>query len=322
MKFYKITWLLLLTILFTNCEQNITIKKHKLTGINPLAYTDVIFKSDQDTVFVSTFDGKIYEIVDHKKGRKQIADIDDEIYNLAYNPEKAELYAATLYSGVVVINASNGTITKKLPIKETWAYQICYNKRNGILATFDFKGNHYIWDTEKDFSNIKAPQELNQMRPKYIADNGDLYFDGQGKIVTWNYKTNTLEQHNASGKIADVDDDKNLVLVGSKEFTFYDPNKDHIYFKKKHPNWPIHLPGKDSIVNVPLHLEIISGFTTKKFIYTYGLDKSIREWDKLTGKLTKTYTEHKATLSGMDISQDESQLVSVDLLGKVHFLNL
>src|SRR5690606_4542114 len=296
--------------------------KHKLTGINPLAYTDVIFKSDQDTVFVSTFDGKIYEVVNGRGDRKQIAHIDDEIYSLAYSPLKAELYAATLYSGIVVINASNGTITTKLPIKATWANQISYNTQNGILAAFDFKGNHYIWDTQKDFGNIIAPLELNQMRPKYIADNGDIYFDGQGKIVTWNYKTNALEQHKASGKITDVDIDKNIVLVGSKEFTFYDPKKDHIYFKKKHPNWPIHLPGKDSIVNVPLHLEIISGLTTKKFIYTYGLDKSIREWDKLTGKLTKTYTEHKATLSGMDISQDESQLVSVDLLGKVHFLNL
>src|SRR5690606_37240219 len=120
MKFYKITWLLLLTILFTNCEQNITVKKHKLTGINPLAYTDVIFKSDQDTVFVSTFDGKIYEVVNGRGDRKQIAHIDDEIYSLAYSPLKAELYAATLYSGIVVINASNGTITTKLPIKETW----------------------------------------------------------------------------------------------------------------------------------------------------------------------------------------------------------
>ena len=322
MKFYKITLLLLLPILFTNCEQKITIKKHKLTGINPVAYTDVLFKSNHDTVFVSTFDGKIYEVINKNKNRKRIAHIDDEIYNIAYNAEKDEMYAATLHSGIVAINASSGTITRKLPIKETWAYQICYNRQNGILATFDFKGNHYVWDTKNGFNNIETPQELNQMRPKHIADNGDVYFDGQGKIIIWNYKTNAVKQSKANGKIVDVDDEKNLLLVGGKEFAFYNQKNDSTYFKKKHPNWPIHLPGKDSIVNVPLNLEIISGLTTKKSIYTYGLDKSIRKWDKSSGNLTDTYSKHKGTPSGMDISEDESQLVTVDLLGKVQFLDL
>lgn len=322
MKFYKITLLFLLSILFANCEQKITIKKHKLTGINPIAYTDVIFKSSRDTVFVSTFDGKIYEVINKNEKRKQVATIDDEIYSLAYNAEKEEIYAATLYSGVVAINASNGTVIRKLPIKETWAYQICYNEQNGILATFDFKANHYVWDTKNNFSKIETPQELNQMRPKYIADNGDVYFDGQGKIVAWNYKTNTIKQTKANGKIADVDDKKNILLVKGKEFAFYSSKKDSTYFKKKHPNWPIHLPNKDSIVNVPLNLEIISGLTTKKSIYTYGLDKSVRKWDKSSKSLTKTYSKHKGTPSGMDITQDESQLVTVDLLGKIEFWDI
>lgn len=322
MKFSKIIILLLLPILFTNCEQKITIKKHKLTGINAVAYTDVLFKSNRDTVFVSTFDGKIYEVVNKNKNRKQITHIDDEIYNIAYNAEKDEIYAATLHSGIVVIDASNGTMTRKLPIKETWAYQICYNKQNKILATFDFKGNHYLWDTKNDFSRIESPQELKQMRPKYIADNGDVYFDGQGKMVTWNYKTNAIKQSKAYGKIVDVDDEKNLLLVGGKEFTLYNQKNDSVYFKKKHPNWPIHLPAKDSIVNVPLNLEIISGLIAKKSIYTYGLDKSVRKWDKLSGNLTKTYTDHKGTPSGMDIAEDESQLVTVDLLGEIEFWNL
>lgn len=60
MKVYRTILLLLISIVFTNCEQKVTVKKHKLTGINPVAYTDVVFKSSRDTVFVSTFDGKIY----------------------------------------------------------------------------------------------------------------------------------------------------------------------------------------------------------------------------------------------------------------------
>lgn len=319
MKFYRTILLLLISIVFTNCEQKITVKKYKLTGINPVSYTDVVFKSSRDTVFVSTFDGKIYEVINKNENKKLIATIDDEIYNLAFNAEKNEIYAATLNSGVVIINASNGTNTRKLPIKETWAYQICYNRQNGILATFDFKGNHYVWDTKNDFKTIETPKELNQMRPKYISDNGDIYFDGQGKIISWNYTTNDIEKPKISGYIADVDDDGNILLMRGKEFTFYNSKLDSVLYKKRHPNWPIHLPDKDSIVNVPLSLEVISGFATNKFVYTYGLDKSIRKWSKSSGNLTETYSKHKGTLSGMDINNYENQLVTVDLLGKIRF---
>lgn len=319
MKFYKTILLLLISIVFTNCEQKITVKKHKLTGINPVAYTDVVFKSSRDTVFVSTFDGKIYEVINKTENKKTIATIDDEIYNLAYNAERNEIYAATLNSGIVIINSSTGALAGELPIKQTWAYQLYYNELNGILVTFDFKGNHYVWSTKNDFKTIETPEELNKMRPKYISDNGNIYFNGQGKIVIWNYTTDDIEQPQINGNIADVDDKKNILLIKGKEFAFYNSKLDSVLYKKKHPNWPIHLPDKDSIVNAPLSLEVISGFATNKFIYTYGLDKSIRKWSKSTGNLTETYSKHKGTLSGMDINDCENQLVTVDLLGEILF---
>ena len=319
MKFYKITLLLLISIVFTNCQQKITVKRHKLTGINPIAYTDVVFKSSRDTVFVSTFDGKIYEIIKKNENKKLIATIDDEIYNLAFNAEKNEIYAVTLNSGIVIINSLTGAVVRELPIKQTWAYQLYYNEQNGILATFDFKGNHYFWDTKNDFRTIKTLEELNKMRPKHISDNGDVYFDGQGKIVIWNYTTDDIEQPQINGNIAYVDDKKNILLIKGKEFAFYNSKLDSVLYKKNHPNWPIHLSDKDSIVNVPLSLEVISGFATNKFVYTYGLDKSIRKWSKLSGDLTETYSKHKGTLSGMDINNYENQLVTVDLLGKIRF---
>ena len=57
-------------------------------------------------------------------------------------------------------------------------------------------------------------------------------------------------------------------------------------------------------------------------IYTLGLDKSLRKWEKQSGELIETYSLHRGTPSAMDISKDESQLVTVDLLGKIHFWNL
>ncbi|MDG3581240.1 WD40 repeat domain-containing protein [Galbibacter pacificus] len=323
MKFYKIATLVFLSLLFTNCKQRITIKKSKFTGINPVSYTDVVFTSSRDTVFVSTYDGKIYELINQKNNRKQIAAIDDEIYNMAYNAEKNEVYAATLHLGIVVINTLSGALIKKIPLKASWAYQLCYNQKNGILATFDFKGNHYIWDTENDFKQLDTPAELKQMRPKHITDNGDIYFDGRmNKILVWNYKTNEIKQHTIKGKLADVDSEANFLLIDGKEFGYYNTASDSLYYSKKHPDWPIYLADKDTTVNVPLNLEVITGLMTKGHLYTYGLDKSIRKWNKPSGAIVETYSKHRATPSAMDITQDRSQLVTVDLKGGIEFWDL
>jgi len=325
MKFYKITLLITIALSFTYCEQKITIKKNKLTSNNPIAYTDVVYKSKRDTVFVSTYSGKIYELINGEENKKQIAAINDEIYNLVYNVQSDELYAATLNSGVAIIDASTGAVKRTLFIEQTWAYRLCYNEENGILATFDFKGNSYIWDIENDYKLLETPPELEQMRPKYIAGNGDIYFEGKNKIVRWNYRTKDIKPFKINGHIADVDTEKNIVLLDGKEFTFYNSELDSILYKQKHPNWPIHISGKegkDSIVNVPLSLEVLSGLANSKFIYTYGLDKSIRKWKKSSGDLVETYTRHKGTISGMDSNKEKTQLVTVDLLGNLQFWNL
>jgi hypothetical protein len=323
MRFYKVTLVLLTSLFLTNCEQKITIKNHKYTSINPVSYTDVIFKSSRDTVFVSTFNGKIYEVSKDKDNRKLIASIADEIYDLAYNRKENEIYAATLNSGVVVINELTGEIKRTLPIKQTWAYQLCYNEENGILATFDFKGNHYVWKIlDKDYKLLKTPNRTHNMRPKHITNSGDIYFDGQGKIITWNYITKDIKQSKIRGNIADIDDEKNILLTSNKEFIYYNPNSESIAHKKKHPNWPIQHPEKDTIINIPLNLEIMSGVLTNSSIYTYGLDKSIRKWDKSTGDLTQTYVKHKASISGININENKNQFVSIDLLGKIHFWDI
>lgn len=324
MNFYKITSLSLVALFFVSCKQEIIIKEHRLTGINPIAYTDVVYNASVDTVLVSTFNGKIYQLTNGSENKKQIASIDDEIYNLIYNDSEKELYAATLNSGIIVINILNGTIINKLSIQESWAYQLCFNDKNTLLATFDFKGKNYIWETKNNFRKIETPPELNQMRLKYIADNGDIYFEGKGKIIVWNYATNNIEQQKVRGKIVDVDDDKNMLMIGNgdKDFFFYNYEIDSVFYQKKHPDWPIHIPEKDSIVYVPLSLEIISGAMANKFAYTYGLDKSIRKWNKLTGELLETNSKHKGTISGIHINKRKNQLVTVDLLGGIQFWDL
>lgn len=323
MKLYKTSTLLFLLMILWGCQQEISVKKNSFTAINPVSYTDVIYKTNRDTVFVSTFDGKIYEVIKRNTKKQQTASVNDEIYAIAYNAEKANLYAATLNSGIVVINTKDGSIIKRLPLKETWAIKLFFNPVNGILATYDFKGNHYVWNTNEDFKSIKTPDILKQIYPKYIKDNGDIYFEGRGKVLVWNYKTNSIKKKSKiSGQLIDVDRNENYLLLSGKQFSFYNPKSDSTVFTKKHPNWPIYLANKDSILNVPLNLEITLGLMTTTAIYTSGLDKSLRKWDKSNGELLETYSHYRNTPSAMAIAEDESQLVVVNLGGQVKFQEL
>jgi len=320
---YSLAGILFLSIILWSCKQEISIKKGRFTAVNPVSYTDVIYKADRDTVFVSGFDGKIHEVIKSETKQQQIAAIGDEIYAMAYDKRKSRLYAATLNSGIVVVNTKDGSVVKQLPLKNTWAKQLTYNSHNGILATYDFKGYHYVWNTNEDFNAIETPKVLQGTRPRYIRDNGDIFFDGKQGVIVWNYKTKTIIQKNkTSGHLIDVDDQNNYLMLSGKEFSFFDTKADSIVYSQKHPDWPIYVADKDTTVKVPLHLEIISGIITTYTIYTCGLDKSLRKWDKQSGELMNTYLLSKNTPSAMDIAKDGGQLVIVDLGGNIQFQEL
>ena len=122
--------------------------------------------------------------------------------------------------------------------------------------------------------------------------------------------------------MVDVDEKKNYLLISGKEFGYFHTKTDRVFYKQKHPDWPIYVANKDTTVRVPLSLEIISGMMTTDNIYTCALDKSLRKWDKQSGELIETFALHQGTPSAMDISEDESQLVSVDLMGNIIFQDL
>ncbi|MDR6300988.1 WD40 repeat domain-containing protein [Mesonia maritima] len=318
----RITILISILILFSQCKQEIKLKPQKLTGNNPVAFTDVIYKSGRDTVFVSTYGGHIYEIINNKTKKKKIALLDDEIYSMAYNSSTKQIYAATLNSGIAVIDAENGKLIKTLKLKETWAHKLTYNQQSKLLATSDFKGNHYIWNTADNFRILETPKKIRNAQPKYITDNGIIYFNKRNEVLVWNTQTNQIFSHSLTGTLEDVDKNNNLLVIGGKQFALYNTSTDSLVYKNKHPNWPIYLKDKDSFVNVPLTLEIVSGKLGNNTIYTAGLDKTIRKWKKSTGSLEETLKKHRASISAISLNKNKSQLVSVDLSGTIYFWEL
>ena len=57
----------------------------------------------------------------------------------------------------------------------------------------------------------------------------------------------------------------------------------------------------------------------KDFIFSSGADHSFRIWDKSTGKLLKTFWDHKGTVNKIVCSPNQSQVVTIDLKGGIYF---
>jgi len=316
---------LLLIVIVSSCKQNITIKETSLTEINPLSYTDVIYKSERDTVLVSTFDGRIFEIIKNKNSniKSLIIDINDEVYSLAYNHAKNLIYASTLNNGIVIINENKAQIEKTLTIDKNWLTSISYNQPNKILFASGYADKPYLWNVDDNYTLISTPDKFNSMQPSAISDDGVVFFDGNGVVGLWSIKDNSIIKiSKLSGRISGVYSATRVLAISDKNLILKNINTDSVLFERKHPDWPIYVSSRDTTIKVPVSLALTDAVSTKNHIYSSSIDKSIRKWNVENGELIEDLLGHKATISSLSLSKDETQLVSVDLKGGIKFWNL
>lgn len=306
------------------CEQRVSITgEDKLTGINPLSYTDVEFRGQRDTVLASTFDGKITQIMRGGNDEQLIIDLDDEIYDLAFNADDEVIYASTLGSGIVVIDAVRSKVIKELPLKEKWSKYVFYSDEHHLLMASDYGGHSYIWNVEEDYRLLNIPDEFSTMRPVSMNDRGHVYFDGTEKVGIWNVGSKMdLQVAELPGEVVDSDSRGNVLTLSYDVFRLYHFPADTVIMENKHPDWPIYVESRDTVFRAPVNLPLTGGIISEEFVLTSGIDRSIRKWNIDDGVLADELLSHRATISAMDLSDDGSQLVSVDLKGKIIFWEL
>lgn len=320
----QVAYIVTLSIL-ASCEQKIALKKTTLTEINSLSFTDVVFKSNRDTILVSKFNGEISEIIKNKNTLKKrlIIDLNDEIYSLAYNHLENMIYASTLNNGIVVIDEKKGTVQKALPINNKWTTDVSYDQNQRLLFASGYTEKPLIWKVDDNYKLLNVLKDFEKMQPKTISEDGIIYFDGNGVVGLWDNKKNeATKTFQLRGRISDIDSEGNILAISDKKFVFKNINTDSILFEKKHPNWPIYISSKDTTIKVPVSLPITDALLSKKYIYTSSIDKSIRKWNIENGELVEDLLGHRATISSLSLSNDETQLVSVDLKGGINFWEL
>lgn len=320
----KILYTVILFFIAIFCRsQNIFIPK--LTNINPVSYTDVVYTGIKDTVLVSTFSGRISKRINGNPKEIVIAKIDDEIYSLAYHPQRKEIVAATLENDILLINEKNGKIIKKLPLKTTWSIAVFFSDNFNYLVTQDQKKNQYVWDATKNYQELILPSDFPKGNIVKIDKQNVAIIVTSNKVVYWNMSNNTVQKEIIVDlkKFADMDNEGNFLSLNYNECTKYNSNTHQSEFKLKHPNWITHdIEDESKVYEDDYSMNLTTAKFAKNKIFTASIDRSIRIWDKKTGALLKSLTDHKGTVNKLKVSKDESQLVSTDLKGGIQFLNL
>lgn len=321
-----IVQLIILAFLFfcSSCEQMNQENANKLTAINPLSYTSVVYSSLKDTVYISTYSGRIAQRIKDDPDENIIVNIDDEIYALAYVKNQNTILASTLNSGIIVINAQKGKIIKTLPISNSWAITLSVSKSEKYLFTSDLSGKNYIWDIDNNYEQVDLPESLLNKTLKGADDSDRFYFASDGKAFVWDIDKNIVEKELSIGynKLMDIDSQGNILLFNHNEALFYDRNSDSIKFRVSHPCW-IYFDSEEKMLGeIPLSMKLTKGKLADNRIFTAGIDRSIRVWSYEVGELLDSWTGHQATISDLGVNSEQSQLVSVDLKGNIKFWDL
>ncbi|NAS30738.1 hypothetical protein GTQ40_07125 [Flavobacteriaceae bacterium R38] len=308
------------------CQKK-TNNNNQFTAINPLSYTSVVFNATSDTVLVSTYSGRISQVIKNRDQEELIINLNDEIYGLEYAKKQHVVMATTLKSGVIVIDLKTRKIKKELNVKnDAWINSVHLSENEEYLTGLDIKGNSYIWDINNDYELLDFSEELPKNYIRLADNNGNLYYQNHlGKYIQWDpKKKKIIKELMVNGRLVDLDDKGNLAFLNFNEFGIYNTKVNNtaiLKFKEKHPYTIYIYPNGDTVHNSH-HLKLTDLRFSDNKVFTAGLDKTIRIWDKQNGNLVDEWYSHNATISDLDISSNKKQLVSVDLKGGIKFWEL
>ncbi|RMG67670.1 MAG: hypothetical protein D6715_04245 [Calditrichaeota bacterium] len=314
----KLCFLLMCFALIYGCQK----EEQRLEKINPVAYSDVEFIGRRDTVITATVGGRIFVETNGNNQKRLLTKVNDEIYGLSFSRSRNYIFAATLRSGILVIDRSKGRVIKRLPIPKSWCLALDLSSDERILAAGSVDGMVYFWNINQNFKQSEIPTHTLPYTIKFYNNDQNLMVAGNG-VLFWNLSQKKLiKTLGLSVMDADVNWQKKMMVGCSVNKMAYllDLNHFSVIRRLKHPDFPLKV--QDKLANIPIHLPITSCRMVKNRVVTAGADHSVRLWDSGTGKLLHTYTGHTATVSSIAVSPDQKQIASVSLKGELRFWDL
>jgi WD40 repeat protein len=314
--------LLLLLIASQGRSQMNDLFVDRFTGINPVSYTDVVYIGEKDTVLVSTYSGRIARIINGQDGETILAQVGDEIYALAYNPIQQEILASTLLNGILVLDAGNGKLLRKISLAATWANTIGCSDDFRYLYAHDQKGQLHSFDMQNNYTRIKPDSSVPPGRIIQIDAQNRVNSISPKKLTIWELHSGKIIKQSKLdlARFADRDSRGNILSIDFNTCKKWDANTQANTLELAHPNWPLPNPENESeVFEIPYQMQLNAAKFARNKIYTAGIDRSVRVWDKESGQLLQTLNGHKGSISKLKVSPNQSQVVSVDLKGAIRF---
>lgn len=318
----RLYWIPLSLAILAGCISNSRISIPKYTSINPISYTDVVYAGIRDTVLISTYSGRISRKINGSNEEKVISRTGMEIYSLAFDRKSGTIAASTLEEGILLINSASGKIIRKIPLKESWSNFILFSDDFRYLSALDQNGRTYVWDARNNYREINLPPAFPKGAIRSIDSEHVATVISRTAMSTWKLSNHQL-MHTSPIRIqtfADMDRQGNYLSIDYNECQKYNAEGDSIRFSVRHPNWPLqNVENEKQIFDIPLSMQITSARFAQDKFYTSSIDRTIREWDKDTGKMLRSLSGHRGTVNKMKVSSDQRQLVSIDLKGGILF---
>jgi len=316
--------LFFLIIIISGCSHNNSDKtiNDKLIGVNPITYTDVVYAGSKDSVYVSTFSGRIDLRLNGLTKEIPIINIGDEIYALAYSKKRKEIIAATNSNGILVIDSEMKKVKHELMISDkSWTLNVFFSEDEKELYAFDLNGKNYTWNVDNNYNVVQLPESFPKNYLRYIK--GDtIYTSSSGKICTWDKeKSKLIKEGKVQGEIKSVDEKGNVLLIDDNEFKKYSISNDSVLYSKTHPSYIRILANGDTLRDAYMKLKLTDAHFIGNRILTAGADRSLRLWNSDTGEVIKDFIGHKASITAIDVAKNDDQFVSVDAKGGIRFWN-
>ncbi len=310
----------ILVLVIQNCfSQNIFVPK--LTGNNKVSLTDVIYVGNKDSVIVSKYNGDINPVINNKSIKK-ITNLKDEVYALAYNKNSKELLASTLENGIYVLSFPNGKILKKLSVNKSWTNTLKFSSDHKYLIGENQYEKPILWEINKGYQKVSLSEKIPNGSIIDVKEN-IATIHTKKKIILWDLNANTeIDSREIDlSFFSDIDNENNILSIITNEIIVSNPFKEKVYFKLKHPDykWHINRGGEKKESVEEMSLAVSCALFFKNYILSSGADKSLRVWDKNSGKLLRTFWEHKGIVNKIAISKDNTQIVTIDLKGGIKF---
>jgi WD40 repeat protein len=199
---------------------------------------------------------------------------------------------------------------------------LCYSGNYKWLAAVDQDAKAHVWEVQNEYKETVLPGSFPKGTIISIDSNNIAVIASFQKVSFWDLSRQELRRvwDVAPGKVADNDAQGNILILDFNQCTRYNALQKSADFVLQHPEWP--LPDVDDsskVYHIPYHMQLTAARFAGAHIYSAGIDRTICVWDLSTGKLERTLTGHKGTISKLKVSGGGKQVVSVDLKGGIRF---